>query len=218
MYNKFFIKNKNKWFTHTNFNNKSLGGFTLIETIVAIFIFMIVITAVISVSVQIILQTKNQRMDTTAQYLLQEGVEYIRNNRDSALNSSATWAEYTDTSGLCQATVGSTSVTSICPCISSTDGCTVDSLYDEVKACNGPCPAMLEVNNSGGPSFYCTALGTYCLGTNNLVKNTSYRRTIKMSIPSGPPPGEVYVDVNLTWVDTGGVNRSKTLKTTLFNW
>ncbi len=216
MYNKFFIKDKNKGFTHTNLNNKSLGGFTLIETLVAILMFVTVITAIVSLSVSIITETKNQRMDTTAQYLLQEGVEYIRNNRDSALNSGATWTEYTDTSGICPATVGSTNVTSICPCISSTDGCSVDPLYDEVKACVSNCPVLIEVKKSSGASFLCTSLSLNCPGINTLISTTSFVRTIKITPASNP--GEVYVDVKLDWVNSGGVNRTKTLKTTLFNW
>lgn len=152
----------------------------------------------------------------TAQYLLQEGVEYIRNNRDSALNSGATWTEYTDIPGICPGTVGTTNVKSICPCLSSTDGCSIDPLYDEIKACSGSCPATLEVNNSNGPSFYCTGMGTYCLGTNNLIKTTTFKRTVK--ITPAADPNEIYVDVILNWVDVGGSNRTKTLKTTLFNW
>jgi type II secretory pathway pseudopilin PulG len=197
-------------------NKKSLGGFTLIETIVAIFIFMLVLTAIVGISGQVLIETKTQRLDTTAQYLLQEGVEYIRNNRDSALNSGATWAEYSSISGMCPATVGTTGVTSICPCLSSLDGCSIDPLYDEIKACNGPCAGLLEVSKSNGPSFYCTSLGTYCLGTNDLVKSTSFVRTVKMTPSSNL--GEMYVDVTLNWIDAGGVNQSKTLKTTLFNW
>jgi type II secretory pathway pseudopilin PulG len=213
------INKKNKGFTHTNFTNKSLGGFTLIETIIAVFLFMLVLTAIVSISGRIILDTRSQNLNITAQYLLQDGMEYIRNNRDSALNSGATWSEYT-TSGLCTATVGTTNVTSICPCITSTYGCTVDPLYEEVTTCPaGGCPPIVQMKTGTyDPLFFCTGLGIGCLNsTNTMVKTTSFVRTIKLNPPSGNP-GEMYVDVTVSWRDVGGVTRSKTLKSTLFNW
>jgi prepilin-type N-terminal cleavage/methylation domain-containing protein len=76
-------KIKFKGFTHLNFLKKNLGGFTLIEVITAIFI----ITVGIGGAMVLVNQTIGFIQETSskliASYLAQEGIEIVKNIRDS---------------------------------------------------------------------------------------------------------------------------------------
>ena len=67
---KIFFKNKNQ-------------GFTLVETLVAISIFTISILALLAVLTQGVTSTYYARQKIVASYLAQEGIEYMRNMRDT---------------------------------------------------------------------------------------------------------------------------------------
>lgn len=201
-------------------NIKRTLGFTLIETIIAIALFMAVLVAVLAVSGNILIATRSQNLDVTAQYLLQEGIEYVRNNRDSALNSNATWAQFTNSGGgSCPLTIGA-DVVSLCPCISSggTASCSVDPIFNKVGVCPiSGCPNIVKATNSGR-TIYCTRVGTgtICPSTAVITEETTFSRSIRL-IPS-VNVDEMYVEVTVSWADNNGVPRTKTIKTTLFNW
>ena len=83
---KFFFKQKNnRGFTRTpKFGvTPKGGGFTLVETLVAISIFTLSILALLSVLTQGIVNTNYAKSKIIASYLAQEGIEYIRNMRDT---------------------------------------------------------------------------------------------------------------------------------------
>ncbi len=201
-----------------NIKNKN-PGFTLIETIIAIFLLMMTITALMELVSKTLIATRGQRLDSTAHYLAQEGIEYLRNNRDSALNSGATWADYTQM-GVCSLTVGTTNTVSICPCIypssNTTGSCTVDPITDVVAVCPaGGCPALIKIEPISYKEVLCTP-GFGCPGTNKTLGTTTFVRTIRLTPATNP--NELFADITVTWVDTGGVNRSKVIRTSLLNW
>lgn len=76
-------KSKMKGFTHQNFQKKISGGFTLVETLVAITIFSLTVVATMSFMSQNIPNTEYAKNKIIAIYLSQEGIEYIRNMRDN---------------------------------------------------------------------------------------------------------------------------------------
>jgi prepilin-type N-terminal cleavage/methylation domain-containing protein len=77
-----FLKQKNK-FVHKNFIKNFLGGFTLVETLVAISIFSLSVLAIMSFLSQNISDTRYGQNKIIGISLAQEGIEYIRNIRDS---------------------------------------------------------------------------------------------------------------------------------------
>lgn len=77
-------------------NNKFNKGFTLVETLVSVSIFSISILGLLSILSQGILDTSYAKKKITASYLAQEGIEYIRNMRDTyvlydVVSSQAGW-------------------------------------------------------------------------------------------------------------------------------
>ncbi len=64
-------------------NKKS--GFTLVETLVSISIFTMSILGLMSILASSISNTSYVKQKITAEYLAQEGIEYVRNLRDNAV-------------------------------------------------------------------------------------------------------------------------------------
>jgi Tfp pilus assembly protein PilV len=73
--------------------NKLSGGFTLVETLIAISIFSLSIIALMSILGGGISNTNYAKTKITASYLAQEGIEYVRNMRDN-------YVLYTNITGL----------------------------------------------------------------------------------------------------------------------
>ena len=85
------FKQKNKAFTRTpKFGvTPKGGGFTLVETLVAISIFTMSILGLITVLASGIADTNYAKRKIIATYLAQEGIEYVRNMRDTYVLYSA---------------------------------------------------------------------------------------------------------------------------------
>lgn len=80
---------------------KNNSGFTLIETLVALFILSLVITSVISLLSSNIFAARYAKNEIKATYIAQEGIDYLRNLRDSVAflqNDWATFSSSVDTS------------------------------------------------------------------------------------------------------------------------
>lgn len=197
---------------------KHQQGFTLVETLVAILLLLGTIVPITYIVSGLILTSRSQHREITAQYLLQDAVEYIRNNRDSALNTGTPWADYTQMGPSCPSVVGFANVTSICPCIylPGQDGeCMVDSIYDSVSQCPpGGCLNIIREINSGiSPnSFLCTP-GQSCLGLAATSQPTPYIRSVRIE-PNGD---EIFVSAKVKWYESG-VLKEKSINTSLFNW
>ncbi len=75
------------------------GGFTLVETLVAVSIFTMSILGLMSVLASGISNTNYAKEKIIASYLAQEGIEYIRNMRDTEVlygsgNGNARWNKF----------------------------------------------------------------------------------------------------------------------------
>ena len=84
------VKKIKKYFSYKNFVAKQ-AGFTLIETFIAITILLIAMTGPLYLVTKSLSASKLAKDQTTAIYLAQEAVEYIRNIRDSNILNNDDW-------------------------------------------------------------------------------------------------------------------------------
>jgi type II secretory pathway pseudopilin PulG len=203
--------------------NKNKKGFTLIETLVAITILMLTVTAIIGLISNIIVTTRNSERSIVADYLMQEGLEYMRNNRDNALNNGATWFDFSNPicpSGGYITTMTGALIPSLCNCntLSPSGSCDVNAAFNEVVACppGGNCPNLVLIS-SGSSNMYCSPLSLNCPGSWSLNKNTQFNRKIKTTI-NPANPDELFVNITMSYRESGGSVKTKTINQSLFNW
>ena len=77
------------------------GGFTLVETLVAVSIFSMTLVAVMTSLGQGVSDTNYAKNKITAEYLAQEGIEYVRNLRDTYVlfpetTTDVAWGEFSN--------------------------------------------------------------------------------------------------------------------------
>ena len=106
-------------------------GFTLVETLVAIFVLTLSITGPLFIAQQSFTSATTARDRTTASFLAQEGIEYIRSVRDhNFLSNEANWLQ-----DLNACFVGN---------------CVIDAsvpVYPSVTACSGTCSPLKQTSN-----------------------------------------------------------------------
>lgn len=171
------------------------SGFTLLETLFAILIFSAALVSLLAISSKGIRATYQVNNETTALYLAQEGLEVVRNIRDSNFN-------------LTSAPVGTTPI--------SQSGVPWDGLIDQCvdTPCEvtyqGPLPSVAPCStcevlkdNSG---FYVNGSGT----------STGFRRMIRL-VPQGNDQDEYLVTSQVTW-NAQGTQREVELQTLLKKW
>jgi Tfp pilus assembly protein PilV len=145
------FKQKNRGFTRTpKFGvTPKGGGFTLVETLVAISIFSVSILGILSVLASSITNTTYAKDKIIGGYLAQEGIEYMRNIRDNDVLYSAngsSWIAFTTTSSLASCTSGNkcgfsatnpTQTTSFFKCTNDSIGCKLylyNGVYNDSSA------------------------------------------------------------------------------------
>lgn len=183
-------------------------GFTLIETMVAVFILMIAINAFFGLIAGSIFNARYAKNEITANYLAQEAMDYIRNDRDTVafqqMNSGGGWANFIsryDTNG----------------CFSG-NGCIVEPSIGTVVACSGalgggfgslPCPIFRydESGNNANKDFY-----TYIP---NVGVPSNFKRQVIMY--QNANIDELDIKVTVEW-QNGTLSRSKTTRMSLLNW
>ena len=166
-------------------------GFTLVETLVAISILIVVISAAFSAAQAGINLSTFSKNQTIAFYLAGEGVEQIRNMRDENGLKAQPWlTNFANSSGdYCY--FGKT--------------CTIDAVNNAVNSCPGgfgSCPLLKEDPVTG---FY---------GYTSTWTDTIFRREIQVkSINSN----EISITVRMSW-SQGLINRQFEIRENLFNW
>jgi Tfp pilus assembly protein PilV len=112
--------------THSHFS----GGFTLVETLVAVFILVVAVTALMTVAKNDFYVVRYARNQMIANTLMQEALEYVRNSRDTALQNGTSWSDWLATYDVCG---------------DDTSGCIVDPYRlsgNHISSCNDACPAI----------------------------------------------------------------------------
>lgn len=177
-------------------------GFTLIETLVAVSIFTVSVLSLLVILTQGISNTNYAKKKTIAAYLNQEGIEYIRNMRDTfvlydATDSQTGWNKFNNKLASCQ----------------TNNGCYFDDQnlnYTNpsqpmagiaVTACGPSCPTLLYDEMTGKYGY---ALGT----------DSSFIRKIQIIEVNA---NETKVFSTVSWTqDSGSYNI--VFSENLFNW
>ena len=195
------------------------GGFTLIETFVAIGILATALAGALSLAAQGFNSADIAGDQITASFLAQDAVEYIRFARDSACLA--------DTNNPCQAWLSS--VKTACE---NSNGCFFDSSQPltaaNPQACTSSgCPPMYYDKTSGFYN-YAAAVGSYSPIPNASVNSTSnkeskFTRTITIITPVCPSSGcpgngqDAQVTVFVDWSSRGQSHDVK-IQEDIFNW
>jgi len=183
-------------------------GFTLVETIVAIFVLSMAMGALLTLAANGFYSVRYARNQIVADNLMQEAVEFIRNTRDNKfLNDSIGGYD-----GGANYSKWVTLKSSFTGCFAAS-GCIVDIYTTGTNfiACSGTCPYMK----------YYEANGLYAYNyaypfTGGTSYDTSYVRTITMT-PSAGTSGFVTVTVTVRWLN-GGTTKTVSQSFLLTNW
>lgn len=194
--------------TYNRIARKSQEGFTLIETLVAIFILALTIGALLTLTAGGFFTIRYAKNDIVASNLLQESLEYVRNSRDTAAQQpNATWSNwlkvYEDNG------------------CTTAKGCIINpydkTLSQQVQACTASkCPYLNYYTKNDKDGFY-----TY--NTNNYFDSdksytTSFIRTVtfdEIQVDAGVP--QIVVTARMDWLN--GTNpKSVTQSIVLTQW
>lgn len=200
-----FLKQKNKALPES-LRETSQAGFTLIETLVAISIFTLSILALLAVLTQGISNTGYAKKKLIASYLAQEGVEHMRNMRDTYVlytgTSQAGWDAF-------KAKLSNNSCTNL------PDGCYFNA--DNLNY-SDPTQPMIDITLTAcsatmcpnGALSYNSATGKY--GFSGV--SSGYSRKITASTVSA---NETKVFSTVYWTQGSG-NYNMVFSESLFNW
>ncbi len=196
-----FLKQKNKAFVP--YETKGFrSGFTLVETLIAVSIFTVSLLGIMSVLASSISNTTYTKQKMVATYLAQEGVEYVRNMRDTYIfyTSNGDWNGFTGKLSSC-------GVGSECGLNTSLFSNLADA--NLIKKCvDSPNICKVYLNN-----------GSY--NTNSTGTDSGFTRKIWMTKADGLPfinsVNEVKIYSRVDWTQGSG-KYNMTFSENLFNW
>lgn len=177
------------------------GGFTIIETLVALAIFTFSIVGLIVITSQGIADTNFAKNKFVASYLAQEGIEIVRNVRDSGALTGAAWEDTFQQNAL--AGLGA------CFVSAQSTGCDIDADTFAIDSCSA------ASRNGCGPLRYDAATGAYILNSVNVdVLESSFSRVIALRTISA---NEVEITSTVSWRQ-GTTSKNVTVVATLADW
>lgn len=185
----------------TNKLKKYKKGFTLVETLIAIFVLMLSITGPLTLAAKGLQATLIAKDQDTAFYLAQDAVEYVRWVRDTNQLGRPGISDWL--AGLDAITNGHTNSGGLGGNCTTAAGCTVDSIKDTATVCSGTCPALQYDSTE---NYF-----SYTSGTASI-----FTRTVKIATPVGTNAGEASVTVTVSWRDPQ--THSITVREDIFNW
>lgn len=199
---------------------KNNSGFTIIETMVAVFVLTFALTGLLSLNASSLFSARYARNEITANYLLQEAADYFRNDRDTTafLNNDPTlndgWEIFLNKYGYNSGVSSGTCFDSI----GSNYGCYIEFSDASPTAyfCNTSpafgtlrCPTFNYDSLASNNTFY-----TYKVPTG--YATTNFKRQILMQV-NPARPDELDIQVKVEWLN-GNLVRSRSLQTSLLNW
>jgi len=191
-------------------NNK---GFTLVETLFAVLILTFTITGLMTIVANSLFSARYAKDEITANYLMQEVIDYVRNDRDTTVFlQGGSWGTFNSHYAKC----------------SDQYGCYLDVLTPPTDLILKECSR----NSSNGCPFlyYDESLGQdgktkpdksnpfYVSGDDSLYKTdkvlTNFKRKI---VVTNPTTDEMVVTVTVSWKN-GSLDVSRSLSTSFMNW
>ncbi len=189
-------------------------GFTLIETMIAVFILAAAISAILGLISSSFYSARYAKNELTANYLIQEVADYIRADRDSIAfqqiaNPSGGWNNFLSK-------YGNSSSGTVC---FSAKGCEIEpanTISSNINACSTVptwgtinCKVLNYDESATYKDFY-----TY----QNIGTTSNFKRSVNLSInPTINNPDELDITITVEWLN-GNLVRSRTLHTSLLNW
>lgn len=176
-------------------------GFSLVESIVAIAILAVVVTAPLTLAQRSLNASAYAKDQVTAFYLAEEALEYVRNVRDGNNLSGASWL-----AGL------STCLNQLCGLDVTAD----NSSYQRIFACASVSDCALTFNPGSG-IYGVRRDGSGNPDSANGWQNSPFTRVMRVSSPVAGSGDEAEVEVAVSW-KTGLLAKSITLRSKIFNW
>jgi prepilin-type N-terminal cleavage/methylation domain-containing protein len=189
---------------------KTQRGFTLIETLIAIFILTLTVSSLIGLAANGYYSVRYSQNQIVADNLLQESLEYLHNSRDTAAQQGTSWSDWVNSLSVSDtgAIVGGSNQ----GCYASS-GCIVDpySNTTQVRACDGTCEGIVKYSSG----FYGYNDSSYPLSAGiNTPVPSGFVRTITAQLNT---PDQLTITSTVTWMD--GYNpRSESQSILLTNW
>ncbi|HLP86799.1 MAG TPA: type II secretion system protein [Candidatus Paceibacterota bacterium] len=182
-------------------NNK---GFTLVETMFAVMILTFTIVSMMTVVANSLFAARYARDEITTSYLLQEVIDYIRNDRDTTVFLQNT--QSIDTAW-------STFVNKYTNCSNEDTGCYFDILSPtvtpvECSSLDG-CPYLYYDENANSTPFYVSDDG---MGNSGKVKTDFQRKIVITQVGD-----ELKIVVTISWKN-GSLTKTRSLSTSMMKW
>lgn len=181
------------------------SGFTLIEMMVAVLLLTLAIGGPLTISGKGLLVALVAKDQTTAFYLAQDAIEYIRYIRDTNSLGGGNWLTG----------VGSANGVDLTPCVSAagTRVCYLNTLgAGDIPTVPTQCPSnvcsKLYYNDTTKNFTYTTTGNT----------PTIFTRAISIRNPVGAATNEAVLSVMVSWSDIANTVRYITVTETLFDW
>ena len=188
---------------------RSNGGFTIIETLVAVSILVLAVTGPLSLAAKGLAYSQYAKDEITAFYLANEALDTVRNIRDSNLRSNKEWLELPGTSsGM------SDSLLSRC-----SSSCYFDVWKDPFDIKSNfwdDTDTKVKVCSVGTKEYFGHRFGwdglDECKDPTN-ISETIFSRKIRITQIT---PDEIKVDVLVSWLAKNDLPRSVVLSENLF--
>ncbi len=198
--------------THTQKKQKYIrhqGGFTLIETLVAVLILASAIAGPLSIAAHSLSNSLVAKDQIVAFYLAGDAVEYVRYIRDTNRLLGADWL---DGSG------GTAAGTDLTPC-QDAKGCYVDTTGNTYVDSNSNTPNVPVVCPASCPVMDYDSTNTRftyeSVNTVPLIMRSPFTRKIYLNPISAT---EQQLTVTISWKDMGSTTRSINVTENIFAW
>ncbi len=196
-------------FKQKNIYSKKNKGFTLVETLIAILVFSLTLTVIFGVLSNGISNLDFSKRKILAQYLAQEGIEYVRNFRDTEVlffvpsDPQSGWQDFIEKTHDCSLNNG---------------GCYIDNSGIDFLNIHMPI-AQITFPLCGGDGMNCTHLlyhsstGKYDYRDGG--EDSGFVRRIRFVLDSSKQ--EVKVTSTVSWLQNGTM-RTAFSEEGLYNW